>query len=352
MRIPAVVKAHTCSERLAALESVPFRSHGKFFGHTKIFFVFCAFLLLLASQSFAATERGVMLRQGIIYISPDTSSAKISDIGRGREVAVLERTSGWVHVVGTVDIVKGAEFDAEAEDRNVTGWILDKGVITPATPAGDQVLFGEAVDSESEAMKRGGRRGAAQDAMRLYAGLAEYFPQSPLAGQAAYRAADIRWQIEAADVATRPSAKMQDPLLRAQIDETGMKKVIKKYPGTKWADLAAYHLIANKLCGDWQAESKCPEKEAEMYMKYAAEHPQSPKAPEALYNAAWRYSALIEIYKTENQEKKASDSATRSIETSKKLTAQYANDTDWSNRAQRLIYMVQNKIPTWGNVRE
>ena len=29
-----------------------------------------------------------MLREGIIYISPDTSSAKLSNIGRGREVAV------------------------------------------------------------------------------------------------------------------------------------------------------------------------------------------------------------------------------------------------------------------------
>lgn len=316
-------------------------------------FLFIAIPLLVALSAYAAnTERGVMLREGIIYISPDASSAKISNIGRGREVAVLDRSPGWVHVVGTIDVVQGAEFDAEAEDRNVTGWIVDKGVITAATPDGDKILFGEAVDSESEAMKRGGRRGAAQDAMRLYARMAEYFPQSPLAAEALYRAADIRWQIEAADVASRPSAKLQDPLLRAQISEDYMKKVIKKYPGTKWADLASYHFIANKLCGEWQAEAKCPEKEAEIYLKYAADHPQSPKAPEALYNAAWRYSALIEIYKTDNQPKKASDSAGRSLEVAKKLTAQYPNDTDWADRAQRLIYMVQSNIPTWGNARE
>jgi hypothetical protein len=40
---------------------------------------------------------------------------------------------------------------------------------------------------------------------------------------------------------------------------------------------------------------------------------------------------------------------TRSLNTAKKLVAQYPNDTDWSNRAMRLIYMMQNKIPTWGN---
>jgi len=31
-----------------------------------------------------------------------------------------------------------------------------------------------------------------------------------------------------------------------------MKLVIKKFSGSKWADLAAFHLIDNKLCGDWQ----------------------------------------------------------------------------------------------------
>ena len=312
------------------------------------------FIVLIALCAWAGpdTERGIMVRPGVIYLSPDTSSAKISDIGLGREVAVIERTPGWMHVVGTVDVVQGAEFDAEAEDRNVTGWILDKGVITKNTPDGEKIVYGAALDSESEAMKRGGRRGAAQDAMRLYARVSEYFPQSPLAPEALYRAADIRWQLDAADQATRPSAKLQDPSLRVPIDESYMKQVIKKYPGTKWADLAAYHFISNKLCGDWQAEAKCPEKEAEVYLKYANEHPKSQKTAEALYNAAWRYSALVVIYKTALQDKKASDSAARSIEVAKRLISQFPDDTDWADRAQRLIYMVQNNIPTWGNARE
>ncbi|MDR3748326.1 MAG: hypothetical protein P4M04_09275 [Acidobacteriota bacterium] len=294
-----------------------------------------------------------MLRQGVIYISPDTSSAKLSDIGRGREVAVIERTPGWAHIVGTVDVTFNIEVgEEERTDRNVTGWVVDKGVITPKTVDGDKVLFGEAFDSEMEASHRGGRRGAAQDAMRLYAGLAEYFPASPLAPQAAYRAADIRWQIEAEDLATRPSAKMRDPSLRLPIDEERMKRVMKKYPGTKWADLAAYHLIDNKLCGDWQAEAKCPEMEAQIYMKYAEERPQSPKAAEALYKAAWRYSALITIYKTANEQKKADESTARALAVGKKLVSQYPNDTDWSNRGERLVYMVQNNMPTYGPANE
>ncbi len=310
---------------------------------------FIPFLGVFFALSAFATERGIMLREGIIYISPDTSSTKLSNIGRGREVAVIDRTPGWAHVVGTVDVITRIEVGEEARnDRNVTGWVIDKGVITTTTPDGEKILFGEAFDSEMEASRRGGRRGAAQDAMRIYSRIAEYFPTAPLAAQALYRAADIRWQIEAEDAASRPSAKMRDPLLHYQIDEQYMRKVIKKYPGTKWADLAAYHLIENKLCGDWEAAPKCPEMEAQLYIKYVEDHSQSPKVPEALYRAAWRYSALIVIYKTGNQQKKADDSAARALSTARKVVSQFPNDADWASRAQRLIYMVENNMPTWG----
>lgn len=297
----------------------------------------------------AAMERGIMIREGIIYVAPSPGSAKLSNIGRGREVAVLERANGWVNVVGTVAVSPDPENEA---DRNVTGWIEDKGVITTATTDGDKIIYGEAFDCEQEASHRGGRQGADLDAMRLYARLAEYFPQSPLAAEAAYRAADIRWQIESADAASRPSAKMRDPQLHHQMDEEYMKKVIKKYPGTKWADLAAYKLLDNKLCGDWEMQPKCPEQEGAMYVKYAEDHPQSPKAPEALYKAAWRYSTLVTIFGSDNNSRKAEESAQRSIEVAKKLVAQYPSDVDWSSRGERLIYMVTNKMPTLGNTVE
>jgi outer membrane protein assembly factor BamD (BamD/ComL family) len=306
-----------------------------------------AIILAMSAAGMAAIERGIIIREAIIYVAPDSSSAKLSNVGRGREVAVIERSQGWANVVATVD----TDPDQETE-RNVTGWIVDKGVVTAATPDGDKIVFGEAVDAEAEASRRGGRKGAAQDAMRLYARLAEYFPTSPLAAEAAYRSADIRWQIEAIDAATRPSSKSSDPSLKYQIDDQFMKKVIKKYPGTKWADLAAYRLLDNKTCGDWAAEAKCPEMEATLYTKYADDHPQSPKTPEALYKAAWRYSALIVIYKSNNDGKKAGDSTARATATSKRVMSQFPDNTDWSTRAERLLYMIQNNIPAYGNAVE
>src|SRR5215469_3536273 len=304
----------------------------------------CALMLASSAVAMAVIERGVIIREGIIFVAPDASSAKLSDVTRGREVAVVERSGNWANVVATVEV----DPDQETE-RNVTGWVLDKGIVASSTPDGDKIIFGEAVDSEAEASRRDGRKGSAQEAMRLYARLPEYFPNSPLAAESAYRSAHIRWQIEAIDASTRPSAKQSDPSLKYQIDDQYMKKVIKKYPGTKWADLAAYRLLDNKTCGEWAAEAKCPEMEAALYIKYADDHAQSPKTPEALYKAAWRYSALMVIYKSNNDAKKAADSLARATATAKRVMTQFPDNTDWSTRADRLLYMLQNNLPTFGS---
>lgn len=282
-------------------------------------------------------QRGALLRLGVVYLSPDTSSAKLAEIDRGREVVVLETSRDWLHVEAGI-----------TEEKTVTGWILDKGVIRSSTPNGDRILFGEAVDSEDQASQRHGRRNAAQDAMHLYYATAELFPSSPLAGEAMYRSADIRWQIEKADVMSRPSAKEQEAFLREGMDEHYMKEVIKKFPGTRWADLASFELIENKLCGDWQGASKCPLKEADLYEKYANDHPQSPKVGEALYDAAWRRAALIEIFKTEDQNKKIDESKARAKALAQKVVTQFPQ-SDWAARAQRLLYLMEQNIPTYGN---
>jgi hypothetical protein len=287
----------------------------------------------------AAVIRGAMMRVATIYVSPDANSAKLAEVERGREVVVIQNSREWINVEAQL-----------TEERVVTGWILQKGVVQASTPNGDKILFGEAVDSEDQASQRHGRRGAAQDALRLYYEVSQLFPTSPLAGEAMYRSADIRWQIEKADVMSRPSAHEKEAFLREGMNEDYFTEVKKKFPGTKWADLAVFHLIENKLCGDWQGASKCPEKEAEMYEKYAKERPNSPAVAEALYDAAWRHSALIEIYKTEDQPKKSEESRAKAIALAERATQ--ASQGDWSARAQRLLYLIQQGVPTYGNGEE
>src|ERR1700719_4403793 len=303
--------------------NVPFRNL-RFF-----FIALTATLILPASKlAFAAAQRGTLVHEETVRVAPNVSAARVGDAGRGHELIIIETSREWVHVEAVVRDPNPEEgaTDEEAEGKAITGWILNKGMVTATTQDGDRIIFGEAADSEDQASRRRGRRDAAQDAMRLYYRVYDLFPTSPLAAEGLYRAADIR----------------------GQMDEEWMKLVMKKFPGTKWADLAAFHLIENKLCGDWQAASKCPDKEAEMYEKYAKEHEQSPSAPEALYDAAWRRSALIEIYKTEANQKKAEEAKSRALGLAQKIVTQYAQ-SDWSSRAQMLIFYVQQGVPTYGN---
>jgi len=301
-----------------------------------------AFLAALFASTccFAQARRGGMVRVATIYVAPDTTSEKLGEVDRGREVVVLETSRDWLKVEAAL-----------TEERLITGWVSDKGVVQASTPNGDRILFGEAVDSEDQASQRHGRRNAAQDAMRLYYRVYDLFPSSPLAGEALYRFADIRWQIDKADVMSRPSAREKDPILREGMNEDSMKLVEKKFPGTKWADLAAFHRIENKLCGEWQGSSKCPDKEADIYEKYANEHPQSPALAEALYDAAWRRAALIEIYKTEDQAKKSEESRARAITLAQKTATQFPQ-SDWGARAELLLYLIQQGVPTYGNAQE
>ena len=95
--------------------------------------------------------------------------------------------------------------------------------------------------------------------------------------------------------------------MRDQMDEDELKKILKLYPHTRQADLAAFELIDNKLCGDWQGQPKCPEKESEYYEKYAAEFPDGPRTAQALYLAVYRQAVLTDMYGADGSDKKAED---------------------------------------------
>jgi hypothetical protein len=188
---------------------------------------------------------------------------------------------------------------------------------------------------------------AARTAHLLYRRLVEMFSNSPLAAEAAWRAADINWQIQKADAASRPSAKEQAPYLRQQMDEDAMKKVIKFYPGTRQADFAAYELLDNKLCGDWQGQEKCPEKETEIYEKYAAEHPDGPRTPQALYQATYRQAVLTDMYAADNNDKKGEAAHNRARELAAKLREKFPQ-SDYTARASMLVFKLDQGIPVYG----
>jgi outer membrane protein assembly factor BamD (BamD/ComL family) len=312
-------------------------------------------LLLFAGPKNAPPSNGpkaTVIRSSNLYVAPDPNSSRLAQISPGREMVVLEKNGPWVKVFANTDEQTSREQDApvfghEAAAPPVSGWMQGAGVISADTPKGDLILFGAAASEESDANLPHAPQSVAQAARLLYQRLADLFPQSPMAPEAAWRSADIRWQLQKADVMSLPSAHEKDAYLRESIDDEEFRKLKKTYPHSRWSDLADWDMLDNKVCGDWQGSTKCPEKEAEMYEKYAQEHPDSPKAPEALYNAVYRQGALSNIYASDGDDKKSEQAKTKAVTIAGTVESKYPQ-SDYSARAASLVYQLQQSIPIYG----
>ncbi|WP_433974046.1 hypothetical protein [Tunturiibacter lichenicola] len=311
------------------------------------------------SQDYATAARATVLHDANVYVAADADAQKISLVTPGHEVVIVERSGPWVKVFANTDINDDANEDDRnkpvfGEDANVTpasGWIRDKGILGPATTGGDVILFGTAANLEDEAERPHAPKGAAGQAHLLYKRVAEYFPGSPLAGEAAWRSADIRWQLDRADISSLPSAKEQEAYLRPQIYEGELKKVQKVYPGSEYAARAAYDLLDNKLCGDWQGLPKCPEMETGLYVKYAQQFPDGPKAAEALYNAVYRQGVAVTMYLVQEDRKRSDEAARRVQALAQDLKTRYPK-SDFAARGASIAFRVSQGIPVYGSDRD
>jgi hypothetical protein len=318
--------------------------------------VFCA--LPLAAQKKNKMEkplagpRATALRITWLYASASTEAQKVDRVQPGRELVVAEKNGDWLRIFANTDIEEEHSSDQPIFDTNevtppVSGWVQAKGIVIENTPNGDQILLGAAAEQESFASDPRGPVNAARTAHLIYRRLVEMFPNSPLDPEAAWRSADILWQIQKADIFSRPSAKEQAAYLRQQIDEDSLKHVIRDYPHTKEADYAAYELLDNKLCGDWQGQEKCPEKETEIFEKFAAEHPDGPRTAQALYQAVYRQSVLSNMYKTDENDKKSDTAHGHARDLAAKLREKFPQ-SDYAARATMLVFKLDQEIPVYG----
>jgi outer membrane protein assembly factor BamD (BamD/ComL family) len=303
-----------------------------------------------------AGPRATIVRETPLYVSPDITTQKVDRIQEGRELVIAESSGPWVRVFANTDVEEVDERDApvfgqETAPPPVSGWMEARGVVRESTPDGDKVLMGEAASMEILAEDARGPRNAGQTARFLYRRVVEFFPNSPLVAEAAWRAADIRWQFEKADAFKRPSAKERDAYLREQLYEDEMNKVIKNYPHSKQADMAAYEKIDNKLCGDWQGQPKCPEKESEYFEKYAAEHPDGPRTAQALYQATYRQAVLGDMYAADGGDKKMDGARDHARGLAKQLAAKFPA-SDYTARAAALVYKFDQGIAVYGSDRQ
>jgi hypothetical protein len=302
-----------------------------------------------------AGPRATALRVTWLYISPAESAQKVSRVQIGREMVVSEKSGNWLRVYANTDVQEmqdqrdqpwiGGENDTPPP---ISGWLQARGVVEETMPDGDQILMGEAANQEAAANDPRGPAHAAQNARLLYRRVVEMFPNSPLAPEAAWRSADIGWQIQKADQATRPSAKEQAPYMREGIDDAEMKKILKYFPHTPQAAKAAYEMLDNKLCGDWQGQEKCPEHEAELYEKYATEYPDGPRTAQALYQSIYRNTVLVDMFHADNNNDKKADAAKKQAHDLLDRIRQKFPQSDYTDRAAALVFKIDQGIPVYG----
>ena len=310
-----------------------------------------------AMSGYDRSAKATLVHAAIVYATADDNAGHVAQVDPGHEVVVIERNGAWVRVFANID--KGdeqsqtdkPEFGEDKTESPESGWIRDKGIVTPATANGDAVLYGAAANLEEQAEQPHAPKDAAEEAHLLYRRVAEYFPNSPLAAEAMYRSADVRWQLDKADIGTLPSAREQEAYLRPQIYEGDMQKVMKLYPNSRVAALAAWDLLDNKLCGDWQGLPKCPEMEAGLYEKYADRYPDSPKAAQALYEATYREGVLVEMYLVQEEKKRSEQAAVNVQGLASEVVKRYPQ-SDYAARAASIAYRVAQQIPVYGNDRE
>ena len=301
--------------------------------------------------------RATVVHTANVYAVADSPDPPIATVTPGHEIVLNQKNGAWINVFANTDEKEenpdtAPEFtDPNARPNPTAGWVRDKGIVGAKTPNGDAILFGAAAELESQAAEPHGPKGAAESAGLLYRRVWEYFPESSLAPEAEFRSADIRWQLEKADNSTLPSAREQDAMLRPQIYEGELKRVMKNYPNSPDAAKAAYDLIDNKVCGDWQGLPKCPEMETGLYVKYADRFQGGPKSAEALYNAVYRQGALVTMYLVDDNRKRSEGAARNCQAIADRMRKDYPQ-SDFTARAQSVAYRVSQGVPTYGNDRD
>ena len=301
----------------------------------------------------------MLLHPANVYVAPDESSQRSALVGPGHEVVIAERSGPWVRVFANTD-VKDAVDDRDEPEFNdedptpASGWIHDKGIVTPTTPNGDKILYGAAANYEfaaSQPHARGGRGfGGAPD---LPAG-GDVFPRFAAGGGVGV--AVCGYSVGRSTSATSRRFHRRRRRIRRfgrRCMRGEMKLVMKRFPGSPQAAKAAYEVIDNKLCGDWQGLPKCPEQESSLYEKYAEKNPAGPRTAEALYEATFRQGSLVAMYEVEENHKRALNAAGAYADAGAERMRRRSFRTRTLRHGQRRLLMrVQQNIPVFGNDRD
>src|SRR5712691_5487516 len=94
----------------------------------------------------AEKEPATLIREESLYVSAGANAEKTAQAGRGSALTILERSNAdnqpWIRAF--------IRLEQGTQTREVTGWLPAKTLVTASTANGDEVVFGQAVDSERQ----------------------------------------------------------------------------------------------------------------------------------------------------------------------------------------------------------
>src|SRR5207237_9724579 len=64
--------------------------------------ILCSLIALYSAAAFAVAEHATLVRAASLYLSPDTNSAKLSEVERGRELIILDTCRHLVRGEGMI----------------------------------------------------------------------------------------------------------------------------------------------------------------------------------------------------------------------------------------------------------
>ena len=139
-----------------------------------------------ARSGYDNAARATLLHTANVYVSADADTPPIITVTPGHEIVISARNGPWVNIFANTDTKDDVDPDSKPEFENPdanpdpsSGWIRDKGVVSPTTPSGDVLLFGSAADFESQAAEPHGPKNAAEAAHLLYRRFMNTSPTHP-----------------------------------------------------------------------------------------------------------------------------------------------------------------------------
>jgi hypothetical protein len=281
-------------------------------------------LLTPTAGAAAMAGRAVVTNNQRLYREARLRSKAIGRLTIGEEVTVTGRQGDLLEI---------------SLPNQKAGWTLANGLIVlDENPHAAALLF-EAADSMAESNSLDSWQAAA----RLFRMAAALATAGPYAAEAAFRAAELAWQAE-----IRQTGASSDKGSLADL-----AAVTRTYAKSPAAARAAFLLLRNSLCEQWDGTPGCPAAEVGLISDYLRQYPNSVHAAEARYAIAYRHAALVEIYLAKD---KAHFSPEKAVEHKAKALAaseQLAQDpvaTLWRVRAERLIWSLQNNVGVYSDI--